>query len=204
MPNFDENMTNFDENLILEKAQSGDKRAETELLLHYMPYVKKVASSYSLAGGDSDDVVQSGMIGLSRAVKKYDKAKHASFKTFATTCIKHSILDEIKRAQTQKNSPLNDSVSIEDESNHSVFKSLNSAKANVESEIIDQEMTKLFFDAIDNTLQSDEKAVFDLYLSSMPYKEISKTLDMSMKRVDNTIYQAKKKIKKIIEQLNSN
>ena len=91
-----------DEELVL-LAQKGDSNAELEVFSHYRNLLRKVCRSYFLIGGDSDDLMQEGMIGLYKAIKSYSKDKNVSFAAYAGLCVKRQIQKAIKKSLFQKN-----------------------------------------------------------------------------------------------------
>jgi len=101
------------EELVL-KAKNGDENAINELLSQYKNIVNKIARSYFLIGGDMEDIVQEGMIGLYKAIRNFSPQRNASFKTFATICIKHQIQTAIKVASSEKNQVLSNALPIWD------------------------------------------------------------------------------------------
>ena len=100
------------------KAQSGDENAVNTLLSKYKSLVNQIARSYFLTGGDMEDIVQEGMIGLYKAIKHFNNSKTASFKTFASTCIKHQIQSAVRIASSAKNQVLSTAVPIVDKINN--------------------------------------------------------------------------------------
>jgi len=182
-------MKDFDKDLNdIKKAQNGDLSAENNVLAAYAPLVKAIARSYSVIGIDGDDLVQSGMIGLMRAVRTFREDESATFKTYAGHCIRNAILDAIRK---QKSAPVSD-VDLED-----VF--LPSEEQEPSRLYIEDETARLLGETISSVLNERETNVLKLYLSAMSYQEISERLGMEKKQVDNTIYSFKKKIKKILE-----
>ena len=91
-----------DEELI-KKTKNGEESAENLLFSRYKDLVVKIARGYFIVGGDLEDLVQEGMIGLYKAVKNFSDEKEASFKTFAVLCIKHQIQTTSKCPNTNKN-----------------------------------------------------------------------------------------------------
>ena len=85
---------NTDEELI-KQISTGDEQAENELLTRYKDLVVKISRGYFLVGGDIEDIIQEGMIGLYKAIKNYSDQKNASFKTFAIICIKRSFFAKL-------------------------------------------------------------------------------------------------------------
>ena len=95
------------------RAAAGDRVAEERLVIRYNRLVRVCARPYFLAGGDSEDLIQEGMVGLLAAIREYDPSKAASFRTYAEVCIKNRLLSVIKAAARDKHTPLNNSVSFE-------------------------------------------------------------------------------------------
>ena len=95
------------------RAAAGDRVAEERLVIRYNRLVRGCARPYFLAGGDSEDLIQEGMVGLLAAIREYDPSKAASFRTYAEVCIKNRLLSVIKAAARDKHTPLNNSVSFE-------------------------------------------------------------------------------------------
>lgn len=172
----------------IKKAQEGDLAAENDLLTEYAPLVKSIARSFYVIGIDSDDLVQTGMIGLMRAVRTFKADGNASFKTYASHCIRNNIVDAIRK---QKTAPVSD-VDLED-----IF--LPSDENEPSRLYIEDETTRLLSEAISSVLSEREMNVLKLYLNAMSYQEISERLGIEKKQVDNTIYSFKKKIKKILQ-----
>ena len=102
-----------DEQLAL-LAQQGEKRAVETLLNRYKSAVRGRARGFFLAGGDTDDLVQEGMVGLYSAILDYSSASGKSFKNFAYLCVTRKLLDAVKGSVRQKNVPLNNYISIFD------------------------------------------------------------------------------------------
>src|ERR687895_709842 len=94
------------------RARNGDERALDALIRRYLGFVRMKASSYFLAGGESEDLIQEGMIGLYKAVRDYRPDKETTFRSFAELCITRQIITAIKTATRYKHSPLNTYVSF--------------------------------------------------------------------------------------------
>ncbi|MEG2450171.1 MAG: sigma-70 family RNA polymerase sigma factor [Clostridia bacterium] len=197
-------MEELDDKALIEQVKLGNLDAENALVLRYKPYVEKLASPFNFAGAEYDDIVQIGLLGLLKAVRSFDASFENNFKTYATTCIKNSILDGWRETVSQKNKPLTDGLSIlqadgDNESEDiSVIDALPSLEPTPEEQLISKEAEQAFLKMISETLGEDNLEVLMLYLSSMSYKEISEKLGITAKKVDNTIYSAKKKIEKLL------
>ena len=191
-----------DEELVC-KAKLGDENAENELLELYKGLVVKLARSYFILGGEMEDIVQEGMIGLYKAIKGYDKKKNASFKTFATMCIKHQIQSAIKVANAKKNSPLSNSVSLQSFSENSDDDDFLPAnlifQVSPDEKIINKERYKNLLEEIRKMLSEKEMKVLRLYLKGYTYKEIGKILKMPYKSIDNSLSRIKTKLRSLIK-----
>src|SRR3954453_23148054 len=97
---------------IVMRARNGDRRAVDEMIRRYAGFVRLKASSYFLAGGDADDLIQEGLVGLYKAVRDYRVDKETSFRSFAELCITRQIITAIKTATRYKHAPLNGYVSF--------------------------------------------------------------------------------------------
>ena len=189
-------------------AQRGDAAAEEELVRRFEPLAEGVSRSYILAGCDADDLRQIARIALLEAVRTYDPARGAEFSTYASACVKNRMRDAALRAASRiriaaagKNAPLNSGVSIDDERAEEggvALGELVSPELSPEQQYIEKEAEAAFFEALKELIGERDLTVVRLYLASMPYKEISEKLGISAKKVDNTIYSAKKKIARLI------
>ena len=155
-------------------AQGGDTFAEGELVKRYAQLAEGISRSYRLVGGDGDDLKQIALIAL---------------------------LDAVRSAAAGKNAVLNDSLRIDDESAREggvAISDIVSPELSPEQQYIAKEAEEAFFEALGEVLGERDLTVIRLYLACVPYKEISERLGISAKKVDNTIYNAKKKIARLI------
>ncbi len=187
-----------DEELV-EKIKSGDGDAENELFERYKDLVVKISRGFFIVGGDIEDIVQEGMIGLYKAVRGYSTHKETSFKTFAVICIKHQIQSAIKRANTNKNKPLSSAVSLQDFTPNSenvdylpVELILNSTP---DEKVIDKENFETLKKIIKDSLTELELKVLVQYLQGYTYKEIANNLKISKKSIDNSLSRIKTKLR---------
>ncbi len=174
---------------LIERAQSGDIEAANAVVYAYLGLAKSISRSYFLVGADSDDVMQIGMLGLFKAVQTFKINGGASFKTYASNCIRNIILDEIRKSKpnTLETVPIDDALHLNDD-------------INLEDSFIEKESANILLDTIDSLLNPLEKNVLALHLESLTYQEIASELQIEKKKVDNTIYAIRKKLKKISKQ----
>lgn len=189
-----------DEELI-SMIKDGNDLAESELFNRYKDLVIKICRGYFIVGGDLEDLVQEGMIGLYKAIKGYSGHKETSFKTFAIICIKHQIQTAIKRANTNKNKPLSSAVSFQSFSNGKASESLDFLPIELvfdstpAEKVIDKENYENLKKSIKESLSPLEYQVLNLYLQGYSYKEISQSLNISSKSIDNSLTRIKTKLK---------
>ena len=192
-----------DEELI-KLYRDGNEDAIDIIFERYKYLVRKKAKAMYIAGGDNDDLIQEGMIGLYKAVRDYNEDRQASFATFAGMCINRHMMSAVTASNRKKNIPLNSYVSFDapadgDEQSGTrlveVLKPDN--EQNPEYMFIDREHTRLLEDKIVNALSAYEKKVLDMYLEGKDYIEIAKELNKQPKSVDNAIQRIRIKAARI-------
>ncbi len=185
--------TPSDEELCTQAAR-GDPGAESELVCRYGRLVRACARPLFLAGGDGEDLIQEGMLGLLTAIRSFDSGRDASFRTYAEICIRSRLLTAIRAAQGGKHAPLNHSVSFEpplfDGTNAHLFSSAESP----EDVIIGREELKERLDALKGQLSELEAQILPPYLSGLSCGEIARRVGRSKKSVDNAIQRIRRKV----------
>ena len=179
--------------------RKGSLDAMTDLIIRYKPLVKNRARLFYLEGGDREDLLQEGMIGLFKAIKEYDSEKEASFATFARLCITRQMLSAIEAAGRKKHMLLNESLSIEQLDEGQIADRVGFADG-PEKIFFEQEDSKLLMENINRNLSKMEKQVLDLYISGMDYLEIADMMGKSGKSIDNALQRIRNKIKKAANQ----
>ena len=188
-----------DEELVL-LAQKGDSNAELEVFSHYRNLLRKVCRSYFLIGGDSDDLMQEGMIGLYKAIKSYSKDKNVSFAAYAGLCVKRQIQTAIKKANSQKNLilstaiPLTTQDKFDDEEDGSPEIIIPSPEQAADDKMIYEETMRETTELIKQRLSKMELQVLVEYLNGFSYKEISTQTGLTEKSIDNALSRIKKKL----------
>ena len=190
-----------DEELIV-MLRDGDETVMDYLLEKYKKLVKVNAKSMYLLGGDRDDLIQEGMIGLYKAIREYDNERDANFSTFASLVITRQLYAVIRTSTRKKHSPLNDAISLSDGDEISVDQmpiSLINDAFNPESLYIDKENEEFIEDTIENVLSPFEREVLDLHLTGMKYTEIARVLGKDEKSTDNALQRIRNKLNKHIK-----
>jgi RNA polymerase sporulation-specific sigma factor len=190
----------FTDEELVSLAQKGNKEASEFITTKYFSYVRNKSRAYYLVGGEVEDIIQEGLIGLYEAIKDYSPDKQASFKTFMDICVTRQIMTAIKTASRQKHIPLNTYVSLNkplfnDETDKSYEDTLVlSRKEDPESLYLDHEKTNEINKEIKNSLSNFEYKVLKLYLQGVSYLNIAKVLEKEEKAIDNAIQRIRKKL----------
>lgn len=172
---------------LAKRAQSNDSAAVNELLHRHKSLVNKAVRRFFLPSGDTDDLVQEGMVALFNAIMNYDEKAGASFTTFAYICVRKRIIGLIRKSSSGKNRALNDSVPLDD---------VEIASGNPETVYIEEERETLLMREIESVLSEEEQRIFYAYLDGDSYREIAAYLSVSTKKVDNTLQKIRKSLKK--------
>lgn len=176
-------------------AQSGDKQATEELLRRHAGIVRSCARGFFLIGGETEDLIQEGMIGLYQAVGDYKKGeKGSSFKNFAYLCVSRKIIDAVKSAARKKNEPLNAGVLLHD--SEGMTSELNLSPE--ELLIISDERRELKH-KMSRALSDFEFKITTMYVDGMTCAEICEATGRSAKSVDNAIQRSKKKLQQVLK-----
>ena len=188
-----------DEELI-EKLRAGESGVMDFLLEKYKYLVRKKANAVFLLGGDTDDLVQEGMIGLFKAVRDFDRSQ-GSFYYFADLCIGRQIYHAIEAASRKKHGPLNSYISLsEDASDTSgvpLAESISRREDNPEQILIERENVEQFLEEIRSNLSPLEQNVLTDYLDGMNYRKKKKKWNKPEKSIDNALQRIKSKVQKL-------
>ncbi|MCR4695657.1 MAG: sigma-70 family RNA polymerase sigma factor [Pseudobutyrivibrio sp.] len=176
--------------------KNGDASVLNYICEKYKPLVLKTSKKYFLVGGENEDLIQEGMIGLFSSLGDYDTSSEVTFFHFAQMCIDRQMIKAIEASNRKKHSPLNGYLSIYDEEGDEFVDSASSNDDPAEM-IIEQENTSGLVDRLKEALSPMEKQVFDLYMLDYDYKEIAKALNKSEKSIDNTLTRIKNKAKNL-------
>jgi RNA polymerase sporulation-specific sigma factor len=184
------------------RARNGDELALDNLLRRYTSFVRLKASSYFLAGGDSEDLLQEGLIGLYKAVRDFRVEKETSFRSFAELCVTRQIITAIKTATRFKHQPLNGYVSFshtpagqDSDGDCTLGDALPGPSVNDPSVrvISTEELQSLVF-CLGSGLSKLESDALRLYLEGSSYEEMAEDLGCDTKTIDNALQRVKRKI----------
>ena len=182
-------------------AKQGDPTAYDRIVRRYYGFVRLKASSYFLTGGDSDDLIQEGLVGLYKAVRDFRTDRESSFRNFAELCITRQIITAVKTATRNKHTPLNQYVS---------FSSSPAASGEGEptleeviagpgvhdpvNQVISSEELRALVACLSTVLSELESRVLSLYLDGWSYEQVGERLECDTKTVDNALQRVKRKV----------
>jgi RNA polymerase sporulation-specific sigma factor len=192
----------LEDGYLIALAKQGHADAYDRIVRRYYGFVRLKASSYFLAGGDADDLIQEGLVGLYKAVRDYRTDRESSFRNFAELCITRQIITAVKTATRNKHAPLNQYVSF----------SSSPASASGDGEptldevipgspvhdpvnqVISSEELRALVTCISTVLSELESRVLSLYLDGRSYEEVGERIGCDCKTVDNALQRVKRKV----------
>lgn len=185
-----------DEELIA-RLRQGEEEIMDYLMDKYKNLVRSKAKALFLIGGDSDDLIQEGMIGLFKAVRDFRPDRHSSFYHFAQLCIARQMYTAVEASNRKKHAPLNSYVSLygDDSDGMQMIEMLGSVdESNPENLMINQESLKDFQRKVRMTLSAMEQEVLNYCLQGLQYTQIAEIMGREPKAIDNAIQRIKKKL----------
>lgn len=186
---------------IIELIRQGRDEAMDYLLYKYKNVVRIKARTMFLIGGDNDDLIQEGMIGLYKAIRDYQVDREASFAGFASMCISRQIYTAVAGSNRKKHSPLNSYVSfsgISEEEPVPVQSGIR--EVNPEALLIDKETVDYLTEKIQSRLSKFEKEVLHMYMEGVGYVEIAERMDKKPKAIDNALQRIRNKVNEVVRE----
>jgi len=187
-------------------AKTGDTEATRRVLVRYKQFVRLKASSYFLAGGDGDDLIQEGYIGLYKAIRDYERGHNTTFRSFAELCVTRQIITAIKTASRQKHQPLNTYLSFSHSPCSSDYESRTLADiipsgrtSDPVQQVISSEEVDSLTDCLQRFLSPLESQVLKYYLEGNSYEAIADLIEHDTKTVDNALQRVKRKVTQHLE-----
>lgn len=194
-----------DEQLI-EKLRNGEREIMDYLMVKYKSMVRKKARAMYLLGGENEDLIQEGMIGLIKAVRDYDTSQGASFLSFAELCVSRQMYSAIEASKRKKHFPLNTYISLyesgEEEKDGKAVPLIDTIEPEQENDpealYFGKEYTEAFVEQLKENLSSLENHVLYLHLMGTDYRKIADLLGKSPKSIDNALQRIKSKAGKML------
>ena len=190
---------------IVTKAIQGDVSSMEYILQYFKPKVTAICREYFLLGADFDDLLQEGMIGVYKAVGSYNPSKNDNFARFATLCIHHQVQNAVKVANSKKNLPLNEYISINiegrvaeaDDDSPKLILQANDKGA--EQLSLDKERVSMLYQKIRQTLTNIQYGILLMYLNGYSYNEMATKYNTTTKKIDNDIQAIKRKLRVLLK-----
>jgi RNA polymerase sporulation-specific sigma factor len=200
-------ISDLDEQRLVDRARRGDTKALDQLIKRYVGFVRMKSSSYFIAGGDGDDLLQEGLIGLYKAVRDYRRDKEASFRSFAELCITRQIITAIKTATRNKHVPLNQYVSFSHtpagrdvDADCTIGESLPGSEVDDPAvQIVSTQELRSLVDHMTTRLSPLEAQALTGYLEGRSYEQIAEQCGCDPKTVDNALQRVKRKVGEHLE-----
>jgi RNA polymerase sporulation-specific sigma factor len=191
----------LDDHYLVALAKDGHTDAYDAIIKRYKGFVRLKASSYFLLGGESDDLIQEGLVGLYKAVRDYRTDRESSFRNFAELCITRQIITAVKTATRNKHTPLNQYVSFSQtpaaagDSETTLEDVLpGPSVSDPVTQVIASEELESLVDCLTSVLSDLESRVLSLYLDGYSYEVIAERLECDTKTVDNALQRVKRKV----------
>lgn len=186
-----------DEELIA-KLRQGDAEIADYIMEKYKPLVRKKTNAMYLIGGETEDLIQEGMIGLFKAVRDFNPEKEVSFFAFAEICIARQLYSALEASNRKKHIPLNTYISFssqEDAEGVNLEQIVTEQTVSPEQVMIERERKLEFFSKLEEKLSPMERNVLYLYLEGCSYTQIAEDMGKTPKSIDNTLQRIRGKIK---------
>jgi RNA polymerase sigma-H factor len=190
-----------DDHYLIALAKQGKRDAYDKIVRRYYGFVRLKASSYFLIGGDSEDLIQEGLVGLYKAVRDYRTDRESSFRNFAELCITRQIITAVKTATRNKHTPLNQYVSFSQtpaavsDGEPTLDEILPGPEAHDPvNQVISTEELHSLVACLTSVLSELESSVLSLYLDGHSYEAIAGRLGCDTKTVDNALQRVKRKV----------
>lgn len=192
----------LDDHYLVAQAKRGDAQAVDAIVTRYRGFVRLKASSYFLLGGDSEDLIQEGLVGLYKSIRDFRPDRESSFRNFAELCITRQIITAVKTATRNKHSPLNQYVSFSQspaaaggESETTLDEILPGPSSfDPANQVIASEELSSLVSYLGNVLSELESRVLSLYLDGHSYEVVAERLGCDTKTVDNALQRVKRKV----------
>lgn len=196
------NYEQMEDEEVIRRYQQGDGEAMDYICQKYKGLVLRQARSMYLVGGETDDLIQEGMLGLFKAIRDFDGQKGVTFFHFAQLCVTRQIAKAVEASNRKKNQPLNSYVSIyagDGEEGPTMEEMLAAdSVANPEELLIDSENVRLIQQRLHKGLSPLERQVLDLHLQGYDYHAIARMLNRKEKGIDNALQRIRQKVKKLL------
>ena len=195
---------NFSDEDLIQMLRAGDAEIADYIMEKYKPLVRKKSNAMYLIGGETEDLIQEGMIGLFKAVRDFNLEKESSFFSFAELCITRQLYSALEASNRKKHIPLNTYISFsnqDDSDGLNLEQMLTDETASPEQMMIENETKEEFFQRLEEKLSPMEKKVLSMYLDGNTYTQIAELMNKAPKSIDNSLQRIRGKILSLKEEL---
>jgi RNA polymerase sporulation-specific sigma factor len=183
----------FSDEELIAKLRDGENEITDYILEKYKPLVRRCTNAMFLIGGETEDLIQEGMIGLFKAIRDFRQDRNVSFFAFARLCINRQLGTAIQSSNRRKHQPLNSYISLSEQGSDVACPLAESP----EQAVIEQEVWEEYKKRLAGMLSRMEREVLDLYLDGCSYTQIAAKMGKSPKSIDNALQRIRQKIKLI-------
>lgn len=185
----------YSEKELIKKAKAGDQESFAEIVREYNVLVKKIVRKFFLVGAELEDLQQEGIIALCNAVSSYEETKEASFKTYATLCIKRAIISLVKKFNSKNNKLLSDSIALTSfDDDDELIIVLPSKSMLPDDKLIWKEKLEEIKKFVAQNLSTYEKLVLSEYLKGKSYSQIGAVVNKNVTSVENALSRIRAKL----------
>lgn len=191
---------NYTDEELVKLIRQGREELTDYILEKYKPLVRKKTNAMYLIGGEPEDLIQEGMIGLFQAIRDYREEKASSFYHFAELCIVRQLYSALEASNRKKHFPLNSYVSLSEQESGdggALFDTLAAETESPEQQVIAQEVWEDFRKRLTGNLSKMENQVLIFYLKGYNYIQIAELMEKSPKSIDNALQRIRQKIRRI-------
>lgn len=191
------NYTDYSDETLIQMLRDGNTQIADYIMEKYKPLVRKKSNAMYLIGGETEDLIQEGMIGLFKAVRDFKPEMHTRFFSFAELCINRQLYSALEASNRKKHLPLNTYISFsheEDQNGVDLEQMLSDESASPEQMMIEQEGREEFFQRLQEKLSPMEKKVLYLYLEGHSYTHIAQLMEKTPKSIDNSLQRIRGKV----------
>ena len=187
----------FSDEELIEKLRQGEDDITDYILEKYKPLVRKKTIAMYLIGGETEDLIQEGMIGLFKAIRDYKPDKDASFYHFAELCINRQLYSALEASNRKKHQPLNSYISLSEQEHPDAVAAelLVDKESGPEQTVIEQEVWEEYKKRLAQKLSRMENQVLQYYLDGNHYIQIAEMMGKSPKSIDNALQRIRQKIR---------
>lgn len=189
----------FSDEELIEKLRQGEDDITDYILEKYKPLVRKKTNAMYLIGGETEDLIQEGMIGLFKAIRDYKPDKDASFYHFAELCINRQLYSALEASNRKKHQPLNSYISLSEQEHPDAVAAelLVDKESGPEQTVIEQEVWEEYKKRLAQKLSKMENQVLQYYLDGNHYIQIAEMMGKSPKSIDNALQRIRQKIRQM-------